>query len=341
MSKYNATGGQAPESHTLSRRTALGGMAGTAAMLALGRPALAQAEWPKGRTIKVVVPFPAGGATDVLARIVSDRLAAMWGTGVVIENRAGAGANIGNEYVTRAEPNGETLLMGTIGLATNKFLYKSMKYDALTDLAPISLVSIMPNLVVAPAKAPYNSISELIAHLKANPGKMTYASAGRGTSVHLSAEFFKKIAGVQMTELHYRGSAPALQDLIAGRTGVMFDNMASCMPQVRSGNLKALAVTTLKRSKFLPNLPTVAETMPGFDVSPWFGFLAPAKTPRDKIEKLSRDVRLALTDANVIARLDKLAAEPAGTTPEQFATLIRNETEKWGKVIRDAKITPQ
>ncbi len=342
MSNDFATGRPVPDIEDFSRRSVLGWMVGTvAAGVSLPTGAFAQNAWPKGKTIKVVVPFPAGGATDVLARIVSDRLAVMWGTGVVIENRAGAGANIGNEYVTRAEPNGETLLMGTIGLATNKFLYKTMKYDAQTDLAPVSLVSIMPNLVIAPAKAPYNTMAELIAYLKANPGKMTYATSGRGTSVHLSGEFFKKAAGVEMTELHYRGSAPALQDLIAGRTGVMFDNMASCMPQVRSGNLKALAVTTLKRSKFLPNVPTVAETIPGFDVSPWFGFLAPAKTPPERLEKLSRDVRTALTDANVISRLDKLAAEPAGSTPAEFTALIRSETEKWGKVIRDAKIAPQ
>lgn len=325
----------------VTRRQTMGGLAATAAAaLASVAPAFGQQHWPKGRTIKIVVPFPAGGATDVLARIVADRLTAIWGTGVVIENRAGAGANIGSEYVARSEPNGETMLMGTFGLAINRFLFKSMKYDAITDFAPVSLVSIMPNLVVAPANAPYNTIGELIAYLKANPGKLTCATSGRGTSVHLSGELFQSVAGVKIEMLHYRGSAPALQDLMAGRTGVMFDNMASCLPQVQGKTLKALAVTTAKRSKFMPDVPTVAESLPGFDVSPWFGLLMPAKTPAPIVERASRDIRTALTDKGVIGKLDALAAESSGSQPQEFASLIRSETDKWGKVIKAAGIEP-
>ncbi|MBM3607626.1 MAG: tripartite tricarboxylate transporter substrate binding protein [Alphaproteobacteria bacterium] len=325
----------------ISRRQALGALAGAAAApLIANAPVIAQQAWPRGRTIKVVVPFPAGGATDVLARIVADRLSAVWGASMVIENRAGAGGNIGMEQVARAEPNGETILMGTAGLAINRYLFKAMKFDGSADFAPLSLVSIMPNLAVAPANAPYNSIAELIAYIKANPGKLTCGTSGRGTSVHLSGELFKMMAGVQFEHLHYRGSAPALQDLIAGRTGVMFDNMASCLPQVQAKTLKALAVTTSKRSKFLPAVPTVSEALPGFDVSPWFGLLAPAKTPPQTIELMSKAIRDILKEPAVIARLDALAAESSGSTPQEFTTLIREETEKWGKVTAAAGITP-
>lgn len=341
MKKDLSATGEADLEQGLSRRQVIGGLAAAAAgTLAPGASTFAQQDWPKGRTLKIVVPFPAGGATDVLARIVADRLTGIWGTGVVIENRAGAGANIGSEYVARAEPNGETMLMGTFGLAINRFLFKSMKYDAITDFAPVSLVSIMPNLVVAPANAPYNTIAELIAYVKANPGKLTCATSGRGTSVHLSGELFQTVAGVKLEMLHYRGSAPALQDLVAGRTGVMFDNMASCLPQVQGKTLKALAVTTAKRSKFMPDVPTVAETLPGFDVSPWFGLLMPAKTPANIVEKASRDIRAALTDKGVIGKLDALAAESSGSQPQEFASLIRSETDKWGKVIKAAGIEP-
>ena len=231
--------------------------------------------------------------------------------------------------------------MGTIGIAINKFLYKSLKFDPSTDFAPISLITIMPNMVVAPVNAPYNSIAELIAYGKANPGKLTYGTSGLGTSVHLSGELFKRIAGIEMQQLHYRGSAPAIQDLIAGRTDVMFDNIASCLPQVQGKQLKGLAVTTTKRSKFVPDLPPVADSLPGFDVSPWFGTLAPLKTPQDIVERISRDTKTALADPAVSGKLDALAAETVGSTPQEFAALIRSETEKWGKVISEAKISAE
>lgn len=326
----------------VTRREAIGRL-GAAAVAAItpAMPAIAQQSWPKGRTIKMVVPFTPGGATDVIARIVSDKLARMWETGIVVENRAGAGANIGMEMVARAEPNGDTIMMGTIGIAINKFLYKSLKFDPSTDFAPISLITIMPNMVVAPVNAPFNSIAELIAHGKANPGKLTYGTSGLGTSVHLSGELFKKIAGIEMQHLHYRGSAPAIQDLIAGRTDVMFDNIASCLPQVQGKQLKGLAVTTTKRSKFVPDLPPVAETLAGFDVSPWFGTLAPLKTPPEIVERISRDTKTALADPAIVAKFDGLAAETVGSTPQEFAALIRSETDKWGKIINDAKISAE
>lgn len=329
-------------SGVITRRQTLAGLS----LLAAGgwrpaAPALAQQAWPRGRTIRMVVPFPPGGATDVIARLVSDRLARMWETSLVVENRAGAGANIGMEMVARAEPNGETILMGTIGIAINKFLYKSLKFDPSTSFEPVSLITIMPNMAVSPAAAPFASVAELIDYGRKNPGKLTYGTSGLGTSVHLSGELFKRMAGIEMQHLHYRGSAPALQDLVAGRTDVMFDNIASCLPHVQAKTLKGLAVTTAKRSKFVPDLPTVADTLPGFDVSPWFGVLAPLKTPPEIVERISRDIKSALADPSVSGKLDALAAETIGSTPQEFAALIARETEKWGKLINEAKISAE
>ncbi len=281
----------------ITRRQVLTGLAAATALpFVASAPAIAQQQWPKGRNLKMLVPFPAGGATDVLARIVSDKLSQMWGTGIVVENKGGAGANIGMEYVARSEPTGEMMMMGTSGIAINPALYKNLKFDPIADLAPISMITIMPNMVVVPMDAPYTTMAELIAFAKANPGKLTYGTSGLGTTVHLAGELFKKLANVDMQHLHYRGSAPALQDLVAGRTGVMFDNIASCLPQVQGKKLRGIAVTTTTRSKFVPDLPPVSDTLPGFDVSPWFGTLAPAKTPPEIVDRISRDTKTALGD---------------------------------------------
>jgi tripartite-type tricarboxylate transporter receptor subunit TctC len=325
-----------------TRRQAIATLGAAAlAPFAAAVPALAQQQWPKGRNLKMVVPFPPGGATDVIARILADKLAQIWGTAVIIENKGGAGGNIGMEQVARSEPNGDTMMMGTFGLAINPALYKSLKFDPIADFAPISLVTIMPNMLACPVSAPFNSVAELIAYGKANPGKLTYASSGIGTSIHLCGELFKKLTGVQMVHAPYRGSAQAVQDLVAGRVDLMFDNITSSLPQVQGKTLKALAVTTPKRSPFVPDLPPVADTVPGFEVSAWFGTLAPAKTPPEIVEKISRDTKLALQDPGVKGKLDALAAESVGSTPQEFAALIKSETDKWGKLIREEKITAE
>ncbi|MDH7796669.1 MULTISPECIES: tripartite tricarboxylate transporter substrate binding protein [unclassified Beijerinckia] len=330
----------------ISRRRALAGLgagvgASVAAPALLTQPSWAQSPFAAGKTIRMVVPFTPGGATDVIARIVADKLGQMWNTSIVIENKAGAGGNIGNEMVARAEPNGETMLMSTIGLALNAFLYKKLTYDAINDFTPVSLITMMPNMLIAPVNAPFHSVAELVAYGRANQGKLSYASSGIGTSIHLCGELFKKLTGIQMAHVPYRGSAPAVQDVMGGRCDLMFDNITSSLPQVQGKTLQGLAVTTVKRSSFVPDLPPVNETVPGFDVSAWFGTLVPAKTPPEIVARLSRDTQQALTDPHVKERLAALAAEPLGASGADFGKLIRSETDKWGKLIKEAGISAE
>ncbi len=300
--------------------------------------AFAQNGWPAGHTIKIIVPFPPGGATDVIARIMADKLARMWNASVIVENKAGAGGNIGNEQVARAEPNGDTILMTSPGVATNPFLYDKINYDPLADFTHVSLVALVPNILVMAPDKPFKSVSDIIVAAKAAPGKLTYASSGVGTTIHLTGELFKRVTGADILHVPYRGSSPALTDLMAGRTDFMFDNISSSLPQVRGGALKALAVTTLKRSPFAPDLPLVADTLPGFNVSSWFGFSLPVKTPNAIVAKLAADTKVAVSDADVKAKLESLAAEPIGSTTAEFTAFVKSETDVWGKVIREGKI---
>ncbi|MDB5568952.1 MAG: hypothetical protein JWN93_135 [Hyphomicrobiales bacterium] len=321
------------------------GLALGAAMLC-GPAALAQSPWPEGRTIKIVVPFAAGGATDVIARIMGEKLSRMWTTpaaaaSVVIENKGGAGGNIGTEQVARAEPNGDTILIVSVGLATNPYLYKKLSYDPAADFAPVSLVALVPNMLITGNDKPYKTVAELVAWGKANPGKLTYASSGVGTSIHLSGELFKKLSGVDMTHVPYRGSAPAVQDVMAGRVDVMFDNITSSLQQVRGGTLRGVAITTAKRSSFAPELPPVNDVVPGFDVSSWFAFFVPAKTPRAIVDRLARDTKTALEDAGVKEKFAALAAEAVGSTPEELGAFVKVENDRWGKLIRDAGISAE
>ena len=318
-----------------NRRTLVGG---AAASLAAPFVARAQGAWPQGRTIKIVVPFPPGGATDVIARIMADKLARMWSAGVIVENKAGAGGNIGNEQVARAEPNGDTILMASPGLATNPFLYEKINYDPIGDFTHVSLVALVPNILVMHPDRPFKSVADIIAYAKANPGKLTYASSGVGTTIHLTGELFKKVTGTDILHVPYRGSSPALQDLMAGRTDIMFDNISSALTQVRGGTLKALAITTSKRSPYVPELPLVADTLPGFDVSSWFGFSLPRKTPEAIVAKLAADTKAALADPDVKTKLEALAAEPVGSTVAEFTAFVQRETDVWGKVIKEGKI---
>jgi tripartite-type tricarboxylate transporter receptor subunit TctC len=290
------------------------------------------------KPIKIVVPFTPGGTTDVLARAVGQKLTANWGQPVVIDNRPGAGGNIGSEVVAKAAGDGYTLLMGTISThGINPSLYTKLPFDAVKDFAPVSLVARVPNVLVLHPSVPANSVKELIALAKAKPGQLNFASSGNGTSIHLSGEMFKTMAGVQMSHIPYKGSAPALTDLLGGQVSLMFDNMPTALPHVKAGRLKALAVTTAKRSPALPELPTVAESgLPDFEATSWFGVLAPAATPKEIVSKLSGEIAKILKTPDVQAQLSGQGAEPVGSTAEEFATHIKSEMAKWAKVVKES-----
>ncbi len=320
------------------RRTFLAAAAALTALSMAG--AAAQTGFP-GKPVKIVVPFPPGGTTDIVARLIATELQRTWGQPVVIENRAGAGGNIGAEVVAKSPPDGYTLLMCTVGThAINLPLYEQNKqklpFHPIKDFAPITNVAAVPNVMVINPSLPVNSVKEFIGYVKANPGKLNMASSGNGTSIHLSGELFKSMTGVYMVHLPYRGSAPALQDLIAGNTQVMFDNLPSALPHIRSGRLKALAVTSRQRSPALPNVPTMEEAagLKGFDATAWFGLLAPAGTPREIVNKVQQDVAKILATPEMREKFAGQGALPVGDTPEQFGAFIRAELEKWTRVVK-------
>jgi tripartite-type tricarboxylate transporter receptor subunit TctC len=298
----------------------------------------AQGAWPQGRNIKITIPFPPAGATDVLGRIMADRFGAYWGARVVTENKPGAGGNIGAEQVAKSAPDGDNILIFSVGMATNPHLYPSMPYDPIKDFDPVSLIAMVPNILIAGKHTPYNTVQEFVAYAKANPGKVTYGSSGIGTSLHLSGELFNKLTGSRMQHVPYRGAALAIQDLLAGQIDVVLDNITSALPQARAGAVKGLAITTAKRSEFAPELPPLADAVPGFDVTSWFAFFVPKGTPRPIIDRIQADVRRALAEPEVKAKMAALAAESAGSTPEELAALLRSETDKWGQLIREAGI---
>ena len=290
------------------------------------------------KPIRVVVPFPAGGTTDVLARAAAQKLTETLGQPAVVDNRPGAGGNIGAELVAKSPPDGYTLLMGTVGThAINPGLYPKLPYDHVKDFAPVILVAGVPNVLVINPALPVNSVQELIAYAKANPGALNFASSGNGTSIHLSAELFKTMAGVQMTHVPYKGSAPALQDLVGGQVQLMFDNLPSSLALIKGGKLKALAVTSATRAAALPDVPTLAESgLPGFEASSWFGLLAPAGTPAPVIAKLNGEIAKWLATPEAKEKLLAQGATAAGGTPEDFAQFIAAETAKWQKVVKES-----
>jgi tripartite-type tricarboxylate transporter receptor subunit TctC len=293
-------------------------------------------EWPR-RDVRIFVGFSPGGTTDVIARLVANDLGKAWGQPIVIENRAGATGNIAAEVVARSAPDGYSLLMGSVGpLAINASLFKSMPYDNLKDLAPISLVAHVPNmLVVNPRSLPVATFQEFIAVVKANPGKFFFASTGSGTSSHLSAELLKMQAGLDITHVPYKG-AVALNDVLAGDSvHLMFATIPSVINHVRSGRLRALAVTSLQRSASMPELPTVAESgYPGFDASSWFGLVGPAGLPRAVASKVSQEVARILRKPEMKEKFLQQGADPVGSTPEEFGAYIRAETAKWAKLVK-------
>ena len=302
--------------------------------------AVAQGAWPN-KPVRIVVPFAPGGTTDILARTLAPELSKAFGQSFVVENRGGAGGNIGAEVVAKAPGDGYTLLMGTVGThGINKSLYSKLPYDPQKDFAPITLVAGVPNVMVMSTKRAQdlgiNSVADFVKHAKANPGRLNMTSSGNGTSIHLAGELFKARNGIFMTHIPYRGSGPAMTDLLAGNMDVMFDNLPSAMPHIKAGNLKAFAVTSAVRSEALPDVPTVAEAgkLPGFEASSWFGLLAPAGTPADVVSRLQQETAKALNLPAVKERLLAQGAIPSGNTPAEFAALIDAEIKKWEAVVK-------
>jgi tripartite-type tricarboxylate transporter receptor subunit TctC len=311
---------------------------GAAAVAAGALPRAARATYP-ARFVRLIVPFPPGGAVDNAARILAGRLSESWGQQMVIENKGGAGGNIAAQAVLQADPDGYTVYICSIGHAINQFIYRSLGYDPVADFAPVTLMCLYPNILAVPNSSPDHSVQSFIARAKANPGKVTYASSGIGTSLHLAGELFRRMAGVDLVHIPYRGAGPALNDLIPGRVDAIFANFPSTLPYVQSGQLRGLAVTTAARQSEVPHLPTIAESgVPGFDVSSWFALFVAARTPPDIVAKLNRDAVAALNHPPVKARYAQLGATVVGSTPGELAAHLRNEMGRWGPVIKAAGI---
>ena len=316
---------------------------GAVALAALGiaaLPAAAQSHWPT-KPVRIVVPFAAGGTTDILARAIAPELSKAFGQQFVVDNRAGAGGNVGAEIVAKSPGDGYTLLMGTVGThGINRALYEKLPFDPIKDFVPITLVAGVPNVMVMQTEKAktlgINSVADFIRYAKAHPGKLNMASSGNGTSIHLSGELFKTMTGIYMVHLPYRGSGPALMDLVGGTADVMFDNLPSSMQQIKAGKLKALAVTSRQRSAALPDVPTVEEAagLKGFDATSWFGLLAPAGTPPDIANRVQQEVAKSLNTPAIKEKLLSQGAIPSGNSPAEFARHIENEHRKWAQVVK-------
>ena len=291
-------------------------------------------EWPN-KPIRWIVPFPPGGAMDVMARALAEKSSKSLGQAVVIENKPGAGGNIGADFVARSDADGYTMMITSIGMATNKYLYPKLSYDPVKDFSPVSLIAIVPNVLVTNATQPnVKTVSDVIANAKAQPGKLTYASAGNGSSIHLAGEVFTSMAKIDMQHIPYKGSNPAVTDLLGGQVNYMFDSITSAKPHIDSGKLRPIGITTSKRSKALPNVPTIAESgLPGYEVTPWFAVFVPAATPKPIVNKLNAALLDALKSPEIKAKFDGIGAEPLGTTPDELASYLNKEIERWGKVL--------
>jgi tripartite-type tricarboxylate transporter receptor subunit TctC len=292
------------------------------------------------KPVHLIVAFAPGGATDILARLLANELSKSLGQSFVVENKSGGGGNIGTEAVVRAEPDGYTLHFGAAGNITiNPSLFSGMTFDPAVDLAPIAPMASTMNLLVVHPSVKATTVKELIALAKTNPGKMTFASSGNGGTIHLSGELFKMTAGVDILHVPYRGSGPAMIDLVGGRTDMMFDNLPSALPHVQAGKLRALAVTGAQRSSALPNVPTMAEAgLPGYEATTWFGVFAPARTPQPIIDRLNKAINEALQKPAVVEAIGKMGGEPMRMTPAEFKQLIGADTEKWRKVVKTANV---
>lgn len=322
----------------ITRRTLIAGLTAAAAA-ALPHAAFAQG-YPT-KPVTIVVPFAPGGTTDILARIVGQGLSGELGQPFIVDNRAGAGGNIGASLAAKAPADGYTLFMGTVGThAINQALYKKMPFDPVKDFAPISRVATVPNLLVAHPSQPYKTVKELIAYAKANPGKVTYGSPGSGSSPHVSGELFKSMTGTELLHVPYKGSAPAMTDLLGGQISIMFDNLPSAIQHVRSGKLRPIAITTAKRSPELPDIPTIAEAgVPGYEAMSWFGMFAPAATPKPVLDQLNAALVKVLNQLDVKKKIAEQGGDVVAETPAQFAAFIQSESVKWGKVVKASGAT--
>jgi tripartite-type tricarboxylate transporter receptor subunit TctC len=293
------------------------------------------------RTVRIVVPATPGGAIDLIARTLADKLTASLGQPVVVENKPGASNNLGTDFVAKSAPDGYTLVIVASSHATNKYLFKNMPFDPIKDFEPVVYTHVVPLLLAVHPSVNAKTVPELVAWIKANPDKAIYASSGPGSSLHMAAELFMGMTGTKMHHVPYKGSSAAHPDLLGGRTAMIFDTITAIQGHVRSGAVRGIAVTTAKRSSAMPELPTIAESLPGYDASTWGGILAPAKTPRDVVDRLNGAINAALRMEDVRARLTGAGIEIQGGTPAAFAEVIRIEVEKWGRVVKQAGIQPE
>jgi tripartite-type tricarboxylate transporter receptor subunit TctC len=315
------------------RRFAIAAIA--AAMLASG--ALAQSNFPT-RPVHIYVPYPPGGGVDVLTRTLGDVVSKQWGQTVLVENRPGAGGVVASQALVQSLPDGYTLIMVASGHATNPFLYPKMPYDTFRDFTPISLLASSPNILLVRADSPFKTMADVIAQAKAKPGSLSFAHAGTGTSTHLAGELLMNLAKIDLNAIPYKGGAPAINDLLGGQIPLSFNNGPESVGQLQAGTVRALAVTTAKRAPFLPDVPAVGETVPGYDTEVWWGLLGPGNMPRDLVEKLSHDFVAALNTDAVKERLGKLGAAPIGSSPQAFDAKIHADYDKWGPIIQAAGI---
>jgi tripartite-type tricarboxylate transporter receptor subunit TctC len=311
--------------------------AAVAVMSIAGGMASAQSPYPS-RPVHIFVPYAAGGAVDILTRTLGDVVSRQWGQGVVVENRPGAGGVIASQALVTSAPDGYTLIVVASGHPTNSFLYPKLPYDTFKDFTPISLLASSPNILLVRADSPYQTLADMIAAAKAKPGSLSFAHAGTGTSTHLAGELLKSLAKIDINAIPYKGGAPSINDLLGGQIPMSFNNGPESVGQLEAGTLRALAVTTASRASFLPNVPSMSETVPGYDTEVWWGLLGPAGLPPDVLAELSHDFVAALNTEDVKARLTKLGATPIGSTPQQFDAKIHADYEKWGPIIKAAGI---
>jgi tripartite-type tricarboxylate transporter receptor subunit TctC len=291
-------------------------------------------QWPT-KPIRYIVPFPPAGATDITARIVAEKLGPALGQPVIVENKPGAAGNVGTELVAKSPPDGYTILQVTVAQSISETLYSKLGYSLLRDLQPVAAVARVPNVMVVNPSVPARTVQEFIALAKANPGKINFASSGSGTSIHMSGEMFKMLTGVDIVHVPYKGSGPALTDLLGGQVSVMFDNLPPSMPHIKSGKLRALAITTTTRYPGLPDLPTMVEAgVPGYDSAAWFGIMAPTGTPREVVTRINAEVNKILALPDVRERFDQQGAIPSPGTPAEFGAFIKREIDKWAKVVK-------
>ncbi|TDF66721.1 tripartite tricarboxylate transporter substrate binding protein [Cupriavidus sp. L7L] len=317
-------------------KTLLGGVAALA--MCLAAPAGASEAWPQ-KPITLIVPWAAGGSTDILARVLSEHLTRSLGQPVIVDNKPGASGNIGSAMVARARPDGYTLLVGSMSThAMNPALMANMPFRGVDDFTPLGLLAYVTNTMVVHPSVPAQNVKELVAYAKANPGKLAYASAGPGSTNHLSAVLFEKMAGIRMLHVPYKGGAPAVVDTVAGQTQLLFSAGTQTLPHVKAGKLRLLAVTESKRSPLLPNVPTVAETLPGYELAVWYGAFGPKDMPAELTARLNREINAVMALPEVKAKMNAIGVETATSTPQQFATILRRDADRYGKLIRELGI---